>query len=93
MMGKFSLIKKIYKDLEIAETILNDLFEIYYDGKNKQNFIINLKQIDNFMRNLSSMSNKHMPAKLCSHLKLMERSDEITSFIEEISLFLSEVKT
>ena len=92
MSDKLNLIKQINEYLDIADTIFNNLLEIYYEDAEKQIPIISYENIKNFMWDLSSLQNKHIPAELCSNGKLLERSGEIETYIQNINLFIKEVK-
>ena len=92
MSDKLNLIKQIDEDLYIADIVFNDLLEIYYEDAEKQTPTICNGDINNFMWNLSSLQNKHIPAELCSNGKLVERSGEIDTYIQNISLFIKKVK-
>ena len=92
MSDKLNLIKQINEYLDIADTIFNNLLEIYYEDAEKQIPIISYENIKNFMWGLSSLQNKHIPAELCSNGKLLERSGEIETYIQNINLFIKEVK-
>jgi len=92
MSDKLNLIKQIDEDLYIADNIFNDLLEIYYEDAEKQKPTICNGDINNFMWDLSSFQNKHIPAELCSNGKLLERSGEIETYIQNINLFIKEVK-
>lgn len=92
MSDKLNLIKQIDEDLYIADIVFNDLLEIYYEDAEKQTPTICNGDVNNFMWNLSSLQNKHIPAELCSNGKLVERSGEIDTYIQNISLFIKKVK-
>ena len=92
MSDKLNLIKQIDEDLYIADSIFNDLLEIYYEDAEKQTPTICNGDINNFMWNLSYLQNKHIPAELCSNGKLVERLGEIDTYIQNISLFIKKVK-
>ena len=92
MSDKLNLIKKVNKDLYIADTIFKDLLKIYYEDIDKQITNINYENIKNFMWDLSSFQKKHIPAELCSNGKLLERLGEIETYIQNINLFIKEVK-
>ncbi|MDC0093290.1 hypothetical protein OAI86_03115 [Alphaproteobacteria bacterium] len=92
MSDKLNLIKQINEDLDIADGIFNNLLEIYYEDAEKQIPTISCENIENLMWNLSSLQNKHIPAELCSNGKLLERSGEIETYIQNINLFIKEVK-
>ena len=92
MSDKLNLIKQIDEDLYIADIVFNDLLEIYYGDAEKQTPTICNGDVNNFMWNLSSLQNKHIPAELCSNGKLVERSGEIDTYIQNISLFIKKVK-
>lgn len=92
MSNKLNLIKQINEDLDIADSIFNNLLEIYYEDADKQIPTINYENIKNLMWDLSSFQNKHIPAELCSNRKLLERAGEIETYIQNINLFIKEVK-
>ena len=92
MSDKLNLIKQINGDLDIAAGIFRVFLDIYYEDAEQQTPTICNGDINNFMWDLSSLRNKHIPAELCSNGKLLERSGEIDTYIQNIGLFIKKVK-
>ena len=70
-----SLIFELNALLEAAEQQLSDLEQH-----------ANEAVFEDLSRTLLHLSNKHIPAELCSEIKLFERIDEVNNLMEEIEM-------
>ena len=74
-LNRIKLIKDLQTELDAADEFMQELLE--------SNFLPH-ELLRKYLMNLTLLQNKHIPAEMCSEGKLMERTDEVSIWLENL---------
>ena len=74
-MSRTTLIKDLQTELDAADEFMQELLEADF---------LPHELLREYLMDLTLLQNKHIPAEMCSEGKLMERSDEVSIWLENL---------
>jgi len=74
-LNRIKLIKDLQTELDAADEFMQELLE--------SNFLPH-ELLRKYLMNLTLLQNKHIPAEMCSEGKLIERTDEVSIWLENL---------